>query len=350
MKTFLTCSSAFAIIFMTLNISYSQNSRIDFDRFQIGKEYEIVLSDGSRVYGKLFATDENTITIQTESGKRRFKKKDVEEIISAPEIFKGNASDTGKKSIELTDGSIIKGRVTKVGSEIIEVTLASGQVVKIKRGEIERVEDDSGVLAYGVDPNISRLFFAPTGRTLKQGDGYFSVAEIFFPMVAVGVTDDIMLSGGITLVPGLEDQAYYFNAKGRPLHVKNFDLSAGVLYANVTSGDQNGIGAFYVTGTYGDERKAVTFGGGYGFETEGGVADYPMLMFGGEIQMSKSIKAISENWIITGDETGGIISLGIRFFGRNLSADFALMYPFSGSGGTTSGWPFIPWIGLNYNF
>jgi preprotein translocase subunit YajC len=350
MKTFLTCSSSIAIIFITINISYSQNSRIDFDRFQIGKEYEIVLSDGSRVYGKLFATDENTITIQTETGKRRFKKKDVEEIVSAPEIFKGDALDTGKKSIELTDGSIIKGRVTKVGSEIIEVTLVSGQVIKIKRGEIERVEDDKGVLAYGVDPNISRLFFAPTGRTLKQGDGYFSVAEIFFPMVAVGVTDDIMLSGGITIVPGLESQAYYFNAKGRPVHVKDFDLSAGVLYANETSGDVNGIGALYLTGTYGDERKAVTFGGGYGFETKGGVADYPMLILGGEIQMSKSIKAVSENWLITGDESGGVMSFGIRFFGRNLSADFALMYLFTESGGTVSGWPFIPWIGLNYNF
>jgi len=34
---------------------------------------------------------------------------------------------------------------------------------------------------YGTDPNYTRLFFAPTGRALKKGAGYFSDYELVFP-------------------------------------------------------------------------------------------------------------------------------------------------------------------------
>jgi hypothetical protein len=43
----------------------------------------------------------------------------------------------------------------------------------------------------GDDPNYSRLLFAPTGRPLKKGDGYFSDYEVLFPGLAVGLTDHV---------------------------------------------------------------------------------------------------------------------------------------------------------------
>src|SRR5262245_9767297 len=55
----------------------------------------------------------------------------------------------------------------------------------------------------GVDPNYSRLLFAPTGRPLKKGDGYFSDYELVFPGVAVGVTDNFSIAGGVSIIPGL---------------------------------------------------------------------------------------------------------------------------------------------------
>ena len=43
------------------------------------------------------------------------------------------------------------------------------------------------------DPNPTRLFFAPTGRSLKQGEAYFGVYEVLLPFVQVGITDRISI-------------------------------------------------------------------------------------------------------------------------------------------------------------
>ena len=54
------------------------------------------------------------------------------------------------------------------------------------------------------DANTTRLFFAPTGRTLAQGEGYVGVYEAVLPFVQVGITNGITLGGGTPLFFGLE--------------------------------------------------------------------------------------------------------------------------------------------------
>jgi hypothetical protein len=47
-------------------------------------------------------------------------------------------------------------------------------------------------------------------------------------------------------------------------------------------------------------------------------------MVGGELRLSMRTKLISENWVLpVTDEV--LYSLGVRWFGRNMSADFALL-------------------------
>lgn len=94
------------------------------------------------------------------------------------------------------------------------------------------------------DPNHTRLLFAPTARALKAGQGYFSVYEIFFPFVAVGVTDFFTLSGGFSLFPGVESQLLYIAPKITPVHLEKFDLAAGVLYIKIPEEDE-GAGILY---------------------------------------------------------------------------------------------------------
>ncbi|MFQ5584937.1 MAG: hypothetical protein ACE5GL_10920, partial [Calditrichia bacterium] len=84
------------------------------------------------------------------------------------------------------------------------------------------------------------MLFAPTARPLKQGQGYFSVYQIFFPFVAVGVTDFFTLAGGVSLIPGARSQLLYVAPKITPLHLKKFDLAFGLLYLAVP--DVNGDG------------------------------------------------------------------------------------------------------------
>ena len=53
--------------------------------------------------------------------------------------------------------------------------------------------------------------FAPTGRPLGKGNGYFSDHYVIFPGFAVGLTKNLSLSGGVSTIPalGLSEQLLY---------------------------------------------------------------------------------------------------------------------------------------------
>ena len=90
----------------------------------------------------------------------------------------------------------------------------------------------------GLDPNYSRLLFSPTGRPLKKGDGYFSDYELLFPGVAVGLTDNLSIAGGVSLIPGLglDEQVLYVSPK---LGVESLRSGLGI-GRRVVRGDPRG--------------------------------------------------------------------------------------------------------------
>ena len=252
--------------------------------------------------------------------------------------------------IELKYGSVVVGEILSEDETSIRFRTLSNVEMVIQKDQIKKREIISGKIVEGQvwegDPNRTRLLFAPTGRALQAGQGYFSVYEIFFPFVAYGITDWLAISGGISLVPGLDTQALYISPKVTPLRLKNFDLSAGVLYARVPDDPKDEeAGIVYGVGTYGTDRAALTAGVGFAFTGEE-FEEKPIFLVGGEIRTSKTIKLITENWIVP-DSDVQFLSLGIRFFGSRIAADFALIYP---AGADMTGFPFLPWIGFAYNF
>ena len=91
------------------------------------------------------------------------------------------------KQITLKDGSELVGRIISDDAVRIQFKTNSGVEMTRERGLIREIKDlemeeHEGKLRR-VDPNQTRLLFSPTARPLKQGNGYFSVYEIFFPMV-----------------------------------------------------------------------------------------------------------------------------------------------------------------------
>lgn len=249
--------------------------------------------------------------------------------------------------LELSDGSILIGKILSEDIASIQFITQSEIEITINKTSIKKRELISGENFDGEfwrdDPNSTRLFFAPTGKMLKSGDGYFSVYEIFFPFIAVGITDYLILSGGFSLVPGADNQLLYVAPKIGFISTTDFNLAGGILYIKIPDNDK-GIGVMYSVGTYGNQKSSLSLGIGYGF-AGGDLANNPIIMIGGELRLSKSIKMITENWIITGEEAG-IYSFGLRFFGENLAADFGFIYP----GESSNGFPFLPWIGFAYNF
>jgi hypothetical protein len=247
--------------------------------------------------------------------------------------------------ITLTDDSELIGKIISENDSLLVFVTNAGLELSLDWEMVKGKEivqgDWDGETFLRSDPNKTRLLFSPTGRTLPAGEGYFSVYEIFFPFLAIGVTDFLTLSGGMSLFPGADEQIIYVAPKLRVLHLYNFDLSGGVLYCHTSESD---FGIFYGVTSYGSSRASLTFGLGWGY-VDGETAESPAIMFGGEIQLSNSVKLISENWKLP-EEEDFILSFGLRFFGEHLAADFGLVT----TTGETSGFPFIPWIGFAYNF
>jgi len=250
--------------------------------------------------------------------------------------------------IELIDGSVLIGKIISEDEHTIQFLTNSNIEMSIPVEQVRKKERISGRIVKGQlwrsDPNRTRLFFAPTGKALKAGQGYFSVYEIFFPTVAVGITNYIAVAGGISLFPGSSEQLLYLAPKVTPVQADKFDLSAGVLLLKIPDEDET-AGIVYGVSTYGTENSALTLGIGFAF-AGGEFADKPVFALGGEIRVGRYVKLISENWLIPNSDVQ-VISAGIRFFGENLAADFALIHPL---GSDIEGFPFLPWIGFAYNF
>ena len=253
------------------------------------------------------------------------------------------------QKIILKDGSEMIGTVESRDSGLIRFKTLSSITMTIPKDQVKEVELLSGEIVAGeyrrVDPNQTRLLFAPTARALETGQGYFSTYQIFFPLLAVGMADYVTFTGGISLIPGASDQLVYLAPKVRAVHLNKFDLAGGVLYINSTGGGSEGVGILYGVGTYGTADEALTVGLGWGF-AEGELENKPILLLGGELRASNSVKFITENWIPPNTDVA-LVSLGIRFFGDNVAADIGLIHP---AGSKINGFPFIPWLGFAYNF
>jgi hypothetical protein len=251
--------------------------------------------------------------------------------------------------IVLTDNTVYYGYILTENDSLIILRTASGVDIRIPKLQIKRRRIQNGFTRNGEiwydDPNISRLFFAPTARPLGQGNAYFSDVQIFFPFAAFGIGDVLTLGGGMSLFPGSTSQILYAAPKVTFVNTPNAAVAAGVLYLFVP--DDFNAGILYGVSSLGNPHKtSLTFGMGYGFAGDD-VAENPILLLGFESRMSRSTKLISENWIITGGDVS-FLSFGIRAFGENIAADFAFVRPIGDTG--LNGFPFIPWLGFTYNF
>jgi hypothetical protein len=254
--------------------------------------------------------------------------------------------------IVLIDGSEFIGTIIKEDEFTVVFKTTDGIIMNIPKEKVKLIEQlDFGGRRYRrVDPNQTRLFIAPTARTLKGGQAYLSVYEIFFPVVGVGITNFLLFEGGISLFPFAKEQLYYVNLKLTPIQVDKFSISVGGAHLGVTGGDI-GFGMFYSGISFGSSESSL--GIGVGFPYLGRIWDFklefssePVFVIGGGIQVSNSVKLVSENWILTFEFPQSVFPIfGIRFFGEKLAADLGFIYI-----SRVEGFPFFPWLGFTYNF
>jgi len=245
---------------------------------------------------------------------------------SVPRIIEIPAADVTQE-LELDDGSSVIGRVESVGEGRFVFRTTSGAEMTVDVTAVRSLKPVTGRIVSGElwreDPNPTRLFFAPTGRSLKKGEAYFGVYELFLPFVQVGVTDRISIGAGTPLIFGDVERPFWVTPKVQLLERRSTAVSAGVMhFFNV---DEASIGIAYGVVTQGSADSAATIGIGYAYaqtdDEDGGSA---VVMIGGEHRVSRRVKLVTENYVFKG---GGFASGGLRFFGEKLSADFGLVMP-----------------------
>ena len=237
--------------------------------------------------------------------------------------------------VVLEDGSRLIGRILAVRDA--EIEFASGELGTLTI-EVADLREVRVIPADSVrdgeywfpNPNRTRLLFAPTGRTLRRGSGYFADHLVFLPGFVYGVTDRITVGGGMSVFPGVsfEDQAAYLSPKIGWNLSERLDVAVGALLT-VFPGNRDDdypktAGILFSVATWGSPDASITAGVGHGYEGDG-LAERPMLMVGGERRVFRRIALVTENWIFPGLE-GQIVSYGVRFLGERMSVDLAAVH------------------------
>lgn len=252
---------------------------------------------------------------------------------------------THMQVIRTRDGSTLVGRTIAVWADSVHFQ-TSGGTLTLRRTDIAEVSEirSSAMRADGYwppSPNATRLFFAPTGRMLKKGEGYFSDYYLFFLGVAAGVTDRFTLGGGLSVFPSpdFSDNIVYATPKVGLYSSEKLNVAAGVLVGGTGIEEAGGpFGVAYGVGTLGSPDASLTFGAGFGYADKEW-SNQPFLMLGGEKRLSRRTAFVTENYFIP-TYSQPIVSYGLRIFGEKISVDLAFFTPL----GDDALFPGIPYI------
>jgi hypothetical protein len=220
-------------------------------------------------------------------------------------------------------------------------------------GSAEAADEGAAASARPSDPNYSRLMFAPTGRPLRKGDGYFADHELVFPGFAYGLTDNVSVSGGVSTLPGLglSEQLVYFSPKVGFELSDRAAVSLGGLVAGAGGADDIGtLGIAFGVGTFGPRDHSLSVGLGAARELgDRSASTLPILMVGGQTRLSNSLALVSENWLVLGGDVPlgeQPFGLALRFFNGRLSADVGVVLI---GEVLEEGYP-LPWVSFTYHF
>jgi hypothetical protein len=245
-------------------------------------------------------------------------------------------------SVTTLDGSTFIGRVVAAGPESIDLVTSSGKVtILFASMKPVAAPGRAGEEDWFPNPNATRLFFAPTGQMLSKGDGYFSDYEVLFPGVAYGLTDNITIGGGVSLLPtGLDEQVWYLTPKVGVSVNPRVHLAVGALVAGVPREDP--VGAVYGVGTVGDADASLTGGIAYGFAGKEFSSEFAVLV-GGEKRVSRRIALVTENYFVPSSVGQPVVSGGVRMMSEKLTVDLAL-FNLVGESAILPGIPFVSFV------
>ena len=258
---------------------------------------------------------------------------------TGPELLLGHTY-----RVETAQGTAFTGQLISLSLTDAEFDSAELGRITLPREQIRRASDQSPAQpgmkrrpSYFDIGNGSRLFFAPTGRGLRKGEGTLQSVNLFLAGANYGITDNISMGGYLTLIPGLgiNNQLIALTPKVSFPVSDKWSAGVGALYLRIPDFDFNsgnsrsyGTGIVYGAATYGSADDNVTFGLGYGF-FEGEVGRTPILQVGGQKRVSRRISLISENYILADKQAGMGGLYGLKINWTRISLGIAALYAYA---------------------
>ena len=238
--------------------------------------------------------------------------------------------------VETNQGTSFTGTLVSLSLTSLEFDAQELGHIRLERTQV-RHADLQGPLRVGKSAgyydigNGNRLFFAPTGRGLRKGEGALQDVDVYLLGLNYGITDNISLGGYVSVFPGFspDQQFLAFTPKISYPVGDNLHAGFGLLYVRVPKFDSNGsgtgVGIAYGALTYGGADNNFTVGLGYGF-VQGDIGKTPIIQVGGQRRVSRRVSLVSENYIIADAKAGMGGLYGIKLNWRRTSLGMGALY------------------------
>ncbi|UYZ62562.1 hypothetical protein [Hymenobacter weizhouensis] len=243
--------------------------------------------------------------------------------------------------VTLRQGTTFDGELTARQAQQLTFLTKDLGTVQVERSNILRLDELNSELSrrpaswFDIG-NGNRLFFQPTARNLRRGEGSLQSINLFLLGANYGLTDNVSVGLLTSLVPGvpLTDQFIAFTPKVSGQLSENAHVGGGLLYVRA-GGESAGI--FYGNFTRGTADNNVTLGLGYGF-VSGTVGSTPVVQLGGQTRVSRRVSLLSENYLIADREAGVFGLYGAKINWRRTSLGLAAAYvlPYEGDGAVST--------------
>ena len=266
-----------------------------------------------------------------------------------------HGTDSVRHIIETIDGNEYNAKILEETEEYLLIETEILGELKIPKQAIKSItkitisELIEGEFWFD-NPHATRYFYSPNGYNLKEGEGYFQNAWVFFNQLSYGITDNVSLGGGMmpTFLLGAGMAPVWITPKiGIPVIKDKLNVGLGVLAATIVGESEGGFGIAYGTVSHGSRDKNTTLGVGWTF-TSDGFGKYPTLSLSGMTRLSKKGFFITENYLIsTKYETIGLIAFGGRSVQKKLAIDYGLIVPVNTGADRLIA---IPWLSITIPF
>ncbi len=231
-------------------------------------------------------------------------------------------------SIELVDGTTLRGRVVEESSERVVLEHATLGRLEIARDRIARVVYETGETpnprdSWKIDPSYNSIVLTPTPATLPKGTGYFRDFELLFLNLGYAPSDQVNLAIGTVFPVTSSLVGFIAGAKVRLLDREQYGVGVALngSFTFFEDLENDSLSSLGVVLGVGDRRQSlnVSFSGAFvGDEGEG------ILLIGGDMQVRSGLKLIAEYGNVTSslfedEDFNGLINFGVRFFGDNIA-------------------------------